>query len=71
MSLLTELVIFWLINYKDAAPTAPKFPTRLPSKEAARRIWLLYYFHYGHGVLAVFQITIAVLITLVVCKEKY
>jgi hypothetical protein len=34
MPLLTELVIFWLINYKDAAPTALKFPTRLRSKEA-------------------------------------
>ena len=31
MPLLTELVIFWLISYKDAAPTALKsMPTKFP-----------------------------------------
>jgi hypothetical protein len=38
MPLLTELVIFWLMNYKDAAPTALKFPTRLRSKEILKSI---------------------------------
>ncbi len=28
MPLLTELVIFWLMNYKDAAPTALKFTAK-------------------------------------------
>ena len=34
MPLLTELVIFWLMTYKDAAPTALKFlnETRTPIK---------------------------------------
>jgi hypothetical protein len=34
MPLLTGLVIFWLMNYKDAAPTELKFPLRIRNKEA-------------------------------------
>jgi hypothetical protein len=34
MPLLTELVIFWLMNYKDAAPTALKFAAEIMFKYA-------------------------------------
>jgi hypothetical protein len=37
MPLLTELVIFWLMNYKYTAPTALKFPTRLWSKKVGQK----------------------------------
>jgi hypothetical protein len=37
MPLPTELVIFWLMSYKDAAPTALKFPMRLRNKEAGQK----------------------------------
>jgi hypothetical protein len=33
MLLLTELVIFWLMNYKDAAPTALKFAAGIMFKK--------------------------------------
>jgi hypothetical protein len=36
MPLLTELVIFWLINYKDAAPTALKFLVEIMFKYETR-----------------------------------
>jgi|GEM_PF-3818860 hypothetical protein len=38
MPLLTELVIFWLMNYKDTAPTALEFPTCLRSKKLDRNL---------------------------------
>jgi len=44
MPLLTELVIIWLMNYKDVAPTALKFSTRQRGKEPGRRIWQAWYF---------------------------
>ena len=37
MPLLTELVIFLLMNYKDAAPTVLKFLTRLRSKKVGQK----------------------------------